>query len=124
MQVIVNNTDITGYIVEGSYKMNTHKTGPSWQDGNYLTHQKVVTEKIEGSFQVVCSNRANSITLSAFLTLWDGAVTDNYVTLGCTVLNKGAFEAVQAMYTIENVKHIKSGDGSMIDVLEIKITER
>lgn len=124
MQVVVNNADITNYIVEGSYKMGSSDASESWEDGNKKEHRVIVATKISGQFQVVCSNRANSITLSDFLALWNGAVNNGVVTLGVYVLDTGTFEAIEAYYEIENVKHDRAGDGSFIDVLEIKIKER
>lgn len=124
MQVVVNSTDITNYIIEGSYKMDSSDAYESWKDGNMVEHRVIVSTKINGQFQVVCSNRSNSITLSDFLTLWNGAVNNGVVTLGVYVLDTDTFEAIEAYYTIENVKHDRAGDGSFIDVLEIKITER
>lgn len=124
MQVVVNSTDITNYIVEGSYKMDSSDTYESWKDGNMREHRIIVAKKISGQFQVVCSNRSNSITLSDFLTLWNGAVHNGIVTIGVYVLDTGSFEAIEAYYEITNSKHDRAGDGSFIDVLEIKITER
>jgi hypothetical protein len=124
MKVVVNNTEITNYIVEGSYKMDSSDTYESWKDGNMREHRIVIAQKINGSFQVVCSNRSNSITLANFLTLWNSAVNNGVVTLGVYVLDTDSFEAIEAYYEIENVKHDRAGDGSFIDVLEITITER
>lgn len=124
MKVVVNNTEITNYIVEGSYKMDSSDTYESWKDGNMREHRIIVSQKISGQFQVVCSNRSNSITLANFLTLWNSAVNNGVVTLGVYVLDTNSFEAIEAYYEIENVKHDRAGDGSFIDVLEITITER
>lgn len=124
MQVIVNNTDITNYIVEGSYKMDSSDTYESWKDGNMREHRIIVSQKIKGKFQVVCSNRANSITLADFLNVWNGAVNNGILTIGVYVLDTGSFEAIEAYYEMENVKHDRAGDGSFIDVLEISIQER
>ena len=124
MKVVVNNTEITNYIVEGSYKMDSSDTYESWKDGNMREHRIIVAQKIVGSFQVVCSNRSNSITLADFLEVWNGGVSNGVVTLGVYVLDTNSFEAIEAYYEIENVKHDRAGDGSFIDVLEITITER
>lgn len=124
MQVVVNNTDITNYIVEGSYKMDSNDVYESWKDGNMREHRVIVAQKISGEFQVVCSNRSNSITLQNFLAIWNGAVDNGVVTLGAYVLDTNSFELLEAYYDIENVKHERSGDGSFIDVLKITITER
>lgn len=124
MRVVVNNTDITNYIVEGSYKMDSSDTYESWRDGNMREHRIIVSQKIKGNFQVVCSNRSNSITLSDFLDVWNGAVSNGILTIGVYVLDTDTFEAIEAYYEMENVKHDRAGDGSFIDVLEITITER
>ena len=124
MNVVVNNVNITKHIVVGSYKMDSVDEYKSWMDGNLKEHRIVIAKKIEGKFQIVCSNRSNSITLADFLTLWNGAVRDNAVTIGVYVLDTDKFEAIEAYYEIENVKHDKAGDGSFIDVLEITIQQR
>lgn len=124
MNVVVNNVNITKHIVVGSYKMDSVDEYKSWMDGNLKEHRIVIAKKIEGKFQIVCSNRSNSITLADFLTLWNGAVRDNAVTIGVYVLDTDKFEAIEAYYEIENVKHDKAGDGSFIDVLQITIKER
>ncbi len=123
-QVVVNDTNITPFIVEGSYNVNSEDSYESWKDANMVEHRVVIAEKISGSFEVVCSNRSNSITLADFLSLWDGAVDNKVVTLGCYVLNKGVFDAFECYFEIKNTKHDLAGDGSFIDVLEISITER
>ena len=124
MKVIIDNTEITNYIVEGSYKMNAADSYESWEDGNFVEHRIIVTKKVSGEFDVVCSNRANSITLANFLALWTNAEDNGVVTIGVDVLNEGAFRAIDAYYSITNKSHNRAGDGSMIDVLTIKITER
>ena len=123
-QVVVNNTNITPYIVEGSYNVNSEDVYESWNDANKVEHRIVTTEKVKGSFEVVCSNRSCSITLANFLSLWNGAVDNKVVTIGCRVLNTDKFEALECYFSIKNTKHDLAGDGSFIDVLQIDITER
>ena len=124
MQVVVNGHDITNYIVEGTYKMDSEDSYVSWQDGNFLEHRIITGQKIKGKFQVICSNRSNSITLEDFLNYWNQAVNNGVVTIGVYVLDTNMFEAIEAYYEIENVKHDRAGDGSFIDVLEITIQQR
>lgn len=123
-QVVVNNTDITGYIVAGSYKMYQQEESESWKDGNMMTHKVVVTQKVTGSFQVACSNKRRSITLSDFLTLWNSAVNNHVASIGVRVLNTGSFEAIECYYTIKPVQHVLSADKTFVDVIEISISER
>ena len=124
MRVVINGHDITNYIVEGTYKMDSEDSYVSWQDGNFLEHRIITGQKIKGKFQVICSNRTNSITLENFLNYWDQAVNNGVVTIGVYVLDTNTFEAIEAYYEIENVKHDRAGDGSFIDVLEITIQQR
>lgn len=124
MQVVINGHDITNYIVEGTYKMDSEDSYVSWQDGNFLEHRIITGQKIKGKFQVICSNRTNSITLEDFLNYWNQAVNNGVVTIGVYVLDTNTFEAIEAYYEIENVKHDRAGDGSFIDVLEITIQQR
>lgn len=122
MTVMVGNTNITNYIVSGTYAVNSSDQFESWQDGNGVEHRIVVRSKVSGSFDIVCSSK--SITLSDFLALWNSAVTNKVVTLGCTVLNTNNFEVIEAFYEIKNKEHIKKGDGGIIDVMTVKIQER
>ena len=122
MQVVVGNTDITNYIVSGTYAVNSYDQYEGWKNGNGIEHRVNIRSKVSGSFDIVCSTK--SITLSAFLALWNSAVSNKVVTLGCTVLNTNSFEAIEAFYEITNKEHIKKGDGGIIDVMTVKIQER
>lgn len=124
MRVIIDNTEITNYIIEGSYNMNTDDKFESWEDGNMVEHRVIVKKKVSGDFEVVCSNRANSITVSDFLALWNAADNNGVVTIGVDVLNEGTFKAINAYYSIQNKSHNRAGDGSTVDVFTVKITER
>ena len=84
----------------------------------------IITDKVEGSFEIVCSNRANSITLSDFMALWNANVDNGVAQVGLYVINKDEFKAVSCYYTITSKSHIISADGSCIDVLTITIKER
>ena len=123
-QVVVNNTDITNYIVAGSYNVNQEQESESWKDGNKREHRIVIDHKVRGSFQIVCSNKRRDITLANFLELWNSAVVNEVATIGVRVLNTGAFEAIECYFEIKNVQHDLSADGTFVDVLEITITER
>lgn len=124
MQVVVNDTDITNYIVNGTYKMEAQDSYESWKDANGVEHRIIITSKVTGSFDLVCSNRSDSITLPDFLALWNGAVDNGVVTVGVYVINQGELKAIDAYYEISSKEHIRSGDGSLIDVLTISISER
>lgn len=122
--LVVNDTDLTAFVVSGTYDVSSEDQYESWKDGNYREHRIIVTSKVSGSFDIACSNRTGSITLAEFLDLWDGAVDNGVITMGIYIPNKDKFEAIEAYYEIKPKDHILSGDGSFIDVLTITIQER
>ena len=120
----VANTDLTKYIVSGTYKINSKDSYESWEDGNMLEHRVIIAQKVEGSFDIGCSNRTGGLTLAHFLELWNSAVDNGVVTLGLYVPSLNQFKALNCYYTITTKDHILSGDGDFIDVLTISIKER
>ena len=124
MRVVIGSTEITNYIVEGSYDVNSSDSYESWQDGNMVEHRIIVSEKVSGKFNVACSNQARSITLANFLTLWNANVDNGVISLSLYVNNTDEFKAIEAYYKITNKEHTRTADGSFVDVLNIEIKER
>lgn len=123
-QVVVSSTDISKYIVDGSYSIYSEDQYESWKDANKTEHRIVVTSKIRGSFRVVLSNKHRDMTLSDFMTLWNSVVINKVATIGVRVLNTGVFEAIECYFEIKPVSHNLSADGTFVDILEISISER
>lgn len=122
--IIIGQTNITDYIVADSYKMDAKAQYESWKDGNYVEHRIIITEKIEGEFNVVCSNLNGSITLENFMDIISDADNNGVVTCNVYVTNKGVMEAIDAYYTIENESHTMKADGTFVDVLKVALKER
>lgn len=120
----VANTNLTAYIVDGSYDIQTEDKYDSWDDANKVEHRVIITSKVSGSFQIACSNRANSITLSDFMSLWESAVDNGVVTLGLYVPSRNSFEALNCYFEIKSSEHILTADQEFIDVLTISLKER
>ena len=120
--LIVSGTDLTAYIVDGSYKMDTKDAYESWEDGNMLTHRVVVTSKVEGSFDIGCAE--STITLADFLAKWQAAVVNKVATIGVYVPSLDKFRVVSCYFSITSKEHIVTASGKLIDVLTIKIEER
>lgn len=119
--IVVNDTDLTPYVVNGSYNIRASDTYESWQDGNKKEHRIIVTSKVSGSFQIACGGE---LTLSDFLTAWNGAVNNGVLRIGLYVINTDTFEALECYYEIEPEDHILTAGGKWIDVLSITIKER
>lgn len=120
----VSNTDLTPFIIDGTYKVDVNDVYKSWEDGNMLEHRVIVTSKVEGSFEIGCSDTLGGISLSDFLELWNSAVDNGVVTLGAYVPSLNQFKALSCYYSIDNKEHILSAHGEFIDVFTIKIKER
>ena len=122
--VMIGTTNIKNYVVEGTYKMDASNTYESWKDGNMVEHRIIVTSKVNGSFDVVCSNKTGSITLADFYDIFDDAQTNGIITAGVYVTNRGTFEAISAYYALKNKEHTLLADGTFLDVVTVEITER
>lgn len=122
--LVINGVDYTPFMVEGSYKINTVDKYESWLDGNMVEHRIVVSEKVSGSVQILCSELGNWPTVDEYIADL-AAATDNYV-LTCAVYvpSLGTTKAIDCYYDNENVSHIKSSGGQFTDIFQLKITER
>lgn len=122
--IVLDGTNLTPYIVDGSYNISSEDVYESWKDGNMMEHRVIITSKVSGSCNICCSNRSNSITLSNFLSHYANATTNGVTTIGVYVQNLGVFKAINAYVKIEPKEHNLAADGSFIDVFTLKIQER
>lgn len=122
--IIIGQTNISDYIVHDTYKMDAKAQYESWRDGNYVEHRIIITEKIEGEFNVVCSNLDGSITLADFMDIISAAENNGVITCNVYVTNKGVSEAIDAYYAIDNESHTMKADGTFVDVLKVSLKER
>ena len=122
--IIIGQTNITGYIVADTYKMDAKAQYESWRDGNYVEHRIIVTEKVEGSFDVICSNLDGSITLADFMDIIGDAENNGVITCNVYVTNKGASEAIDAYYEVTSKEHTLKADGTFVDVITVALKER
>lgn len=119
--IVVNDMDLTPYVVNGSYKINASDRYESWEDGNLIEHRIIVGSKVNGSFKIACGGE---LSLADFMANWSAAVDNGVLTIGLYVLNIDSFEALECYFEIENDSHILTAGGKWIDVLDIKIKER
>lgn len=122
--LVINGVDYTPDIVAGSYNINTEDAYESWNDANMVEHRIVVSSKVVGSVQILCSEEGNWPRVADFLADID-AVTNNYVLYcGLYVPSRGRFEALNVYYKLENTSHIKSIGGKFTDIFTLTIKER
>lgn len=116
--------DLTKYIVDGTYDINTDDIYESWNNGNMVEHRGPTFQKVIGSFDICCTDQTGELSLADFLSYWNSAVRNKVATLGLYVPSLNEFMALECYYTIQSKEHIKKGDGTFIDVLTVTIKER
>ena len=121
---VVNNTDITNYIIKDTYEMNSEPVYTSWEDANYVEHRVYVRNKVRGSFEVITFGTTPRTALVAFLDILKAATSNNVLTIGLYVENEGTFQALNCFYTVESTQHAVTEDGRYVDRAKISIEER
>lgn len=48
----IGTTDITKYILSGTYEVNEENILKEWTDANQVVHRNIIRQKIKGSFQL------------------------------------------------------------------------
>lgn len=121
--VQIGLTDITQYINQSSYKMNSEAQYESWQDGNFVEHRVYIRKRIKGSFDVALYGK-NGMDTAAFMQLWNGAVEDNIIALDVYLQNEDRMEAIDAYFEITGSTHKELNNGGFLDILTIEVEER
>jgi hypothetical protein len=122
--VVIGQTNIKNYIIEGTYKMDSSDSYESWQDGNFVQHRVIVTSKVNGSFDVACCNKTGSITLSDFCDIFTNAEDEGVILATLHVTNKGIMKTIEAYYKMTTKEHTLLADGTFLDVLTVTIEEK
>ena len=117
---VVNSTDITKYITKDTFQVNSEDVYESWQNANFVEKRIFVRKRVEGQFEIRCGK---GLTLAAFLSNWESAVTNGVVTMGVFVQNTNTFKAIEAFYSFEGQEHVELDNGAYYDRLIIKIKE-
>jgi len=121
-RIMVGTTEITDYIVDGTYEMDAEDTYESWKDGNARQHRVIITSKVSGSFDVACANE--TISLADFNNIFSNAATSGHVIMNVYVTNQGTTKAITAYYHLKNKDHILRADGTYIDVVTVEVEEQ
>lgn len=74
----LGDTDITNYINESSYKVNSEPVYNEWTDANYRKHRDEVRRRVTGSFDLAF---VNDTQYNSFLTLLNNNKTGNVVSI-------------------------------------------
>ena len=120
--VVIGGIDITPYIVDGTYDINSEDSYESWNDGNMVEHRVIVTQKVIGSFDIVCCWK--TIMPNEFAELINRLDNNGVLTIGLFVPTKSSFKAVSCYYNITSKEHNLDAHGNPIDIFTISLKER
>lgn len=121
--VVVDNTDITPWIVPDSYKLVPTEKYESWEDGNYVEHRIYTRTKITGTFNVWTAE-ARGMDTDAFMEHWNNATHNKITTLGVYDNVENRMRAIEAYCHITPDKHKDLAGGKFYDVFKIEVNER
>lgn len=121
--VVVDNVDITPWIVPDSYKLVPTEKYESWEDGNYVEHRIYTRTKITGTFNVWTAE-ARGMDTDAFMEHWNNATHNKITTLGVYDNVENRMRAIEAYCHITPDKHKDLAGGKFYDVFKIEVYER
>ena len=121
--IVVDNTDITPWIVPDSYKLVPTEKYESWEDGNYVEHRIYTRTKITGTFNVWTAE-ARGMDTDAFMEHWNNATHNKITTLGVYDNVENRMRAIEAYCHITPDKHKDLAGGKFYDVFKIEVNER
>ena len=121
--VVVDNVDITPWIVPDSYKLVPTEKYESWEDGNYVEHRIYTRTKITGTFNVWTAE-ARGMDTDAFMEHWNNATHNKITTLGVYDNVENRMRAIEAYCHITPDKHKDLAGGKFYDVFKIEVNER
>lgn len=121
--VIINNTDISKYIINDTYKMDSEPVYEAWKDGNFREHRIYARRQVKGSFDVIFFGEDDT-PYTNFLSLLSSATVNNVLTLGAYVVNDGTFQAMEAYCELSGVQHAETTDGRRVNKMTVTIEER
>ena len=120
--LVINEIDVTRFINESSYIMNSTPVYEEWTDANYKTHRSEYRRRVKGSFDLCF------ITLEQyddFIALLKSALNKNLLTatfyVGGDVNN---YQELNVYYTLENVKTASISSKNVFNKVKMTIEEK
>lgn len=121
--VVIGQTDISNYIIEGTYSMDSEDAYESWKDGNFVEHRIIVSRKVKGKFNLALSGK-NNMTLAQFKAMLNAADNNGVLTMSVNLTNTGSNKAIEAYYSLKSKEHTLMAGGTFMDVVTMEIQER
>lgn len=119
----INNTDVTGHVVQNTYKVNNLPVYKEYKDANDETHRRYIRHKYQGTCQLVFSDVEDYLTFKALV---DENVSPIDFSVPVTLYDNmtGTAKTVNAFLDYEPTVMQTSGLKEYMKVFDVKIEER
>ena len=119
----IGTTDVTGNVVQNTYKVNNLPVYKEFEDANGETHRRFIRKKYKGTLQMVFKDLAD---YSAFRTLIDSAMSATDFTVPATLYDNmtGQQNTVNIFIDYEPTVMQTAGLKEYMKVIDVTIEER
>lgn len=119
----IGTTDVTGNVVQNTYKVNNLPVYKEFEDANGETHRRFIRKKYKGTLQMVFKDLED---YSAFRTLIDSAMSATDFTVPATLYDNmtGQQNTVNIFIDYEPTVMQTAGLKEYMKVIDVTIEER
>lgn len=119
----IGTTDVTGHVVQNTWKVNNLPVYKDYEDANGVTHKRYIRNKFQGTCQMVFSDIADYAT---FKSLVDTNTSASNFSVAVTLYDNltGTTSSVNAFIDYEPTVMQTSGLKEYMKVFDVTIEER
>lgn len=119
----IGTTDLTGHVVQNTWKVNKLPVYKTYKDANEETHKRFLRDKVSGSFQLVFKDLTE---YAAFNTLINSNRSASSFTVPCTVYDNisGTQISINAFLDYDLTVKQSAGLDEYIEPFDVKIEEQ
>lgn len=119
----IGTTDVTGHVVQNTWKVNNLPVYKDYEDANGVTHKRYIRHKFQGTCQMVFSDLADYAT---FKSLVDTNTSASNFSVAVTLYDNltGTTSSVNAFIDYEPTVMQTSGLKEYMKVFDVTIEER
>lgn len=119
----IGSTDVTGHVVQNTYKVNNLPIFKTYEDANGETHRRFIRKKYKGTLQMVFSDLDD---YAAFRTLIDANISATNYSVPVTLYDNltGNQDTVNAFIDYEPTVKQMAGLEEYMEVIDVTIEER
>lgn len=119
----IGTTDLTGHVVQNTWKVNKLPVYKTYKDANEETHKRFLRNKVSGSFQLVFKDLTE---YAAFNSLINSKRSASSFTVPCTVYDNisGTQISINAFLDYDLTVKQSAGLDEYIEPFDVKIEEQ